>query len=356
MQNLMEQVNNAFVNLGVDAEAISYIVGPTFTKVSVKIPVSMSPKELTSKSEQIAMQLHNGHIPIIHPDYYDGMMSLELPNEQRKFISIQEVFNSDEWKQLAYTKVIPLLLGYTVENKLIVADLAKLPHLLVAGTTGSGKTVALKCMLEGLTDIYRNYPHIYKFILIDPKSVEFSRYKDSSFTSFFSDDIEKSIQQLRHLVVLMNFRLKELFPYVAIKTGKSCSNYLEYLNLALKDSELLKTLEPMTIIIIDELADLILTDKDLEKPLCLLAQKGRAAGIHLIVATQRPSAEVVTGLIKANLPAKLCMRVSTKLDARVIFGSQSFGAEQLFGTGDMLFLSPEKSEPIRLQGPYIPAR
>ena len=228
--------------------------------------------------------------------------------------------------------------------------------MLVAGTTGSGKTVALKCMFEGIISIYKNYPHIYKFILIDPKSVEFSQYKNSPFTSFFSDSVEESIQHLRHLVTVMNFRLKELFPYVANRSGKSCSNYLEYFNITLNDSELFAKLEPMNIIIIDELADLILTDKDLEKPLCLLAQKGRAAGIHLIVATQRPSADVVTGLIKANLPAKLCMRVSTKLDARVIFGSQSFGAEQLFGTGDMLFLSPEKSEPVRLQGPYIQAR
>ena len=115
--NLMNQVNTAFINLGINAEAVSYIVGPTFTKVAVKIPVSMRPKELISKSEQLAMQLHNGHIPIIHPDYNNGTMSLELPNEERKFNSVQEIFETKEWKDLAAKKVIPLLLGHTVENK-----------------------------------------------------------------------------------------------------------------------------------------------------------------------------------------------------------------------------------------------
>jgi S-DNA-T family DNA segregation ATPase FtsK/SpoIIIE len=351
--NLMEQVNNAFINLGINAEAVSYLVGPTFTKVAVRIPVSMRPKELVAKSEQIAMQLHNGHIPIIHPDYNDGTMSLELPNEQRRFVAAQDIFETDEWKKEAIKKVIPLLLGHTVENKLVVADLAQLPHLLVAGTTGSGKTVALKSMVEGIMSIYKEYSHIYKFVLIDPKSVEFSKYRSSPFTSIFADNVEGSIQVLRHLVTAMNYRLRELFPYVAKHFGGACTNYQEYLNIALRHEDLYMCLQPMNIIVIDELADLILTDKELEKPLCLLAQKGRAAGIHLVVATQRPSSEVVTGLIKANLPAKLCLRVSTKVDARVIFGSQSFGAEQLFGKGDMLFLSPDQSAPVRIQGPFI---
>jgi S-DNA-T family DNA segregation ATPase FtsK/SpoIIIE len=351
--NLMERVNNAFVNLGINAEAVSYLVGPTFTKVAVKIPVSMRPKELIAKSEQIAMQLHNGHIPIIHPDYNEGTMSLELPNETRQFVSVQEIFKTDEWKKESGTKVIPLLLGHTVENKLVVADLAKLPHLLVAGTTGSGKTVALKSMVEGIMDVYKRFSHIYKFILIDPKSVEFSQYKNSPFTAVFADNVDRSIEVLRKLVGRMNHRLKEIFPQVGRQFNKPCTNYTEYINMAVKDHSLFQNVEPLYTVIIDELADLILTDHELEKPLCLLAQKGRAAGIHLVVATQRPSSEVVTGLIKANLPAKLCLRVSTKLDARVIFGSQSFGAEQLFGKGDMLFLSPDQSAPVRIQGPYL---
>jgi len=348
---IIDRVNDAFTTLDINAKAISFVKGPSFTKVAVHTPAHMRPKELISKREQLAMQFRFGSIPVIRPDYNDGVMVIEIPNEERDFVNVSSVFESEEWKEKATKCVIPLLLGYDVENKLHVADLNKLPHLLVAGTTGSGKSVALKVMVEGLMNIYSDYPHYYKFIMIDPKAIEFGQYRDSPFTKIFSDNVNEGIEILKDTVKIMDYRLKELFPKAAKKYEKPCTNFLQY-NRTIKD-DLEFPYEANIIVVIDELADLILTDKNLAKPLCLLAQKGRAAGIHLIVATQRPSVDVLTGLIKANFPSKLCLKVASRVDARVIFGSQSYGAEQLLGRGDMLFLSSDKPAPVRLQCPYV---
>ena len=348
---IITRVNDAFNTLDITAEAVSVVEGPSFTKVGVQIPSHMKPRELIRKQSQLAMQFRFGSVPVIRPDYNDGLMVIEIPNEEREFISTSKVFETEEWKEKASSCVIPLLLGYDVENNLHVADLNKLPHLMVAGTTGSGKSVALKTMIEGVQNIYSEYSHYYQFVLIDPKAIEFGHYEGNPFTRKFSDNVNEGIKILKDAVNMMNYRLRELFPEASKKHGKSCSDFLQYTRLASKDTEL--PFEPITIIVIDELSDLILTDKNLEKPLCLLAQKGRAAGIHLIVATQRPSVDVLTGLIKANLPSKLCLKVSSRVDARVVFGSESFGAEQLLGRGDMLFLSSDKPMPVRLQCPYV---
>lgn len=348
---VLDRVNDAFSTLNIDAEAVSLVEGLTFAKIAVRIPPQMKPKELICKREQLAMQFKFGSVPVIRPDYNDGCMVIEVPNEEREFINGPEVFASQEWKDKATECVIPLLLGYDVENKLHVADLNKLPHLMVAGTTGSGKSVALKAMMEGVMNFYPGHPHFYQFVIIDPKAIEFGQYASSPFTKIFSDNVQEGIKILKDTVKTMNYRLKELFPKAARKYGKPCNNFIQYAIMTEGDEEF--PFEGNLIVVIDELSDLILTDKELEKPLCLLAQKGRAAGVHLIVATQRPSVDVLTGLIKANLPAKLCLKVSTRVDARVIFGSESFGAEQLMGRGDMLFLSPEKPMPVRLQGPFV---
>jgi len=350
-KQVLDRVNDAFTTLNINAEAISLVEGLTFTKIAVRIPPHMKPNELIRKQEQLAMQFKFGSVPVIRPDYNDGLMVIEVPNEEREFIDASDVFKSKEWRQKASKCVIPLLMGYDVENKLHVADLNKLPHLMVAGTTGSGKSVALKAMMEGVMSFYSQYSSFYRFIIIDPKAIEFGQYASSPFTKLFSDNVEEGIKILKDAVKTMNYRLKELFPKAARKYGKSCNSFMQYAKMTQEDDEF--PFEGNIIIVIDELSDLILTDKELEKPLCLLAQKGRAAGIHLIVATQRPSVDVLTGLIKANLPAKLCLKVATRVDARVIFGSESFGAEQLMGRGDMLFLSPEKPVPVRLQCPYV---
>lgn len=355
MEDILNKLNNAFLALNIDAKAVSFIKGSSFIKVSV-VPPIMKTFDLCHKQQQLAMQLKVGAIPVIRPDYNDGTISIEIPNDKREFFNIKDIFNSQDWKN-NLDKNCPIILGKTVDNKIIIVDLYDLPHLLIAGTTGSGKSIVLKAIIESIL-AHQNFcdsmnnQMSHSLIIIDPKSVEFVQYKNTYGVDTYCDGIQESILTLRKLVQTMNDRFSVIFPKASSVFKEQIHSYLQYKNVYKKNGLWLSRAPDITVII-DELADIILTDKSIEQPLCLLAQKGRAAGINLVVATQRPSADILTGLIRSNLPAKICLKVGSKLDGRIVFGSNSFGAEQLTGKGDMLFLSSDKPVPIRLQAPFV---
>lgn len=327
-----ELVAKALRDLELPGKVIGQVEGLAFTKVQVEIPASIEPDIFARCAKRLGLQLKMGVIPLIRPDYADGTMVIEVPNEKREFINCLDIILNNEWQVQSKGLAVPLIIGVTAERKLFTIDLATLPHLLVAGTTGSGKSCALKSMIDGLLHSFYN-ANDYILHLIDPKAVEFLKYKDNVNVRYVAD-FSEAANLLRDLVGEMETRLKVVFPKEGV------SSYGE-----------LKTKMRRHVVFIDELADFLINEPDAERLIVLLAQKGRAAGIHLVLATQRPSADVLSGLIRANVPARLCLRVASKMDSKVVFGSSGHGAENLMGKGDALYLGPDATFPIRVQCP-----
>jgi S-DNA-T family DNA segregation ATPase FtsK/SpoIIIE len=300
-----------------------------------------------------------------------GAVGVEVPNPTARMVTLRELLESPEWRARA---VLPIALGRDLEGKPVVTDLAKMPHLLIAGATGSGKSVAINTLISGL--VYRYTPADLRMLMIDPKMVELSMYN--------------ALPHLRHPVVTNNHDAARVLKWAVHEMGRryellhaNGARNLADFNRKVDEGKPLRMPErpkptlagisaeaepgppepqdpesytegrlPYLVIIVDELADLMMTvQSEVETPLALLAQKARAIGIHLILATQRPSVNVITGLIKANFPSRIAFRVASKVDSRTILDQN--GAEALLGNGDMLFLPPGKSEPMRLQGAYI---
>jgi S-DNA-T family DNA segregation ATPase FtsK/SpoIIIE len=298
-------------------------------------------------------------IRIVAPIPGKGAVGVEIPNPKAEMVYLREILES---RQFARTKAeLPLALGRDLTGRPYVADLAKMPHALIAGATGSGKSVCLNAFITSL--VYRHTPETLRFLLIDPKMVELSAYVD--------------LPHLRHPVVTdprdaagvlkwAVFEMERRYELLHANTVRSLGEF----NKKLREGVPLKRARPKgpdgdpdrwlwrdgpipyVVLVVDELADLMMTvQSEVEKPLTLLAQKARAIGIHLLVATQRPSVNVITGLIKANFPTRVAFRVASKVDSRTIIDQN--GADALLGNGDMLFLPPGTSEPVRIQGAYL---
>ena len=276
-------------------------------------------------------------------------VGIQIPNPTREMISLRELLESD-----AYTRSVSrltLVLGKTIHGEPFVTDLATMPHLLIAGSTGTGKSVGLNAMLTSV--LYRATPEDVRLILIDPKRLELGMYEEiPHLLTPVVVDPKKAANALRWAVREMEERYKTL----AAEGVRNIDQYNRNIRLAMsegagKDPEAPRPL-PFIVVVIDELADLMMVaSSEVEESIARLAQMARAVGIHLILATQRPSVDVITGLIKANLPSRISFRVSSKTDSRTILDAN--GAEQLLGRGDMLFLPPASSRCIRLHGPYI---
>ena len=318
----------------IEGDVVRYYVGPIVTTFEFKPLPHIKVSKILALQDDLAMALKAQSIRIQAPIPGKDVVGIEIPNDKIETIYLREIIESDIFKKAKSSLTIAL--GKDVVGAPFVTDLKKLPHLLIAGTTGSGKSVGINAMILSL--LYRNTPDELKFVMIDPKMLEFSIYNDIPhlLTPVITEP-KKAIKVLNAMVKEMERRYK-LMSKVKVK---NIENYN-----AKVDEKL-----PYIVVIIDELADLMMTSgKDVEYSIARLAQMARASGIHLIVATQRPSVDVVTGLIKANLPSRISFKVGQKIDSKVIL--DQFGAESLLGRGDMLFTPPGSSKLIRLHAPF----
>ena len=318
----------------IEGDVVQYYVGPIVTTFEFKPLPNIKISKILALQDDLAMALKAQSIRIQAPIPGKDVVGIEIPNEEKQIIYLREILESEIFKKAK--SPLTLAVGKDIVGEPFVTDLAKLPHLLIAGTTGSGKSVGINDMILSL--LYRNSPDELKFIMIDPKMLEFSIYNDiPHLLTPVITDAKKAITALNAMVKEMERRYK-LMAKMKVKN-------IEGYNKKAEEKF------PYIVIIIDELADLMMTSgKDVEYSIARLAQMARASGIHLIVATQRPSVDVVTGLIKANLPSRISFKVGQKIDSKVIL--DQFGAESLLGDGDMLFTPPGITGLLRLHAPF----
>ncbi|GAX87892.1 DNA segregation ATPase FtsK/SpoIIIE, S-DNA-T family [Lebetimonas natsushimae] len=318
----------------IEGDVVRYYVGPVVTTFEFKPLPHIKVSKILSLQDDLAMALKAQSIRIQAPIPGKDVVGIEIPNEKMQTIYLREILESDIFKKAK--SPLTIAIGKDIVGAPFVTDLKKLPHLLIAGTTGSGKSVGINAMILSL--LYRNSPDQLKFVMIDPKMLEFSIYNDIPHL------LTPVITEPKKAIVALNAMVKEMerrYKLMAKMRVKNIEGYNQKVDEKL----------PYIVIIIDELADLMMTSgKDVEYSIARLAQMARASGIHLIVATQRPSVDVVTGLIKANLPSRISFKVGQKIDSKVIL--DQFGAESLLGRGDMLFTPPGITGLIRLHAPY----
>ncbi len=320
----------------IEGDVVRYYVGPVVTTFEFKPLPHIKVSKILALQDDLAMALKAQSIRIQAPIPGKDVVGIEIPNDEVETIYLREILESDIFKKAK--SPLTLALGKDIVGAPFVTDLKKLPHLLIAGTTGSGKSVGINAMILSL--LYRNSPDELKFVMIDPKMLEFSIFNDIPHL------LTPVITEPKKAITALNAMVKEMEKRYKLMAKARVKNIENYNNKVSKEEKL-----PYIVIIIDELADLMMTSgKDVEYSIARLAQMARASGIHLIVATQRPSVDVVTGLIKANLPSRISFKVGQKIDSKVIL--DQYGAETLLGRGDMLFTPPGISGLIRLHAPF----
>lgn len=328
---------------GVKGRVVHVHPGPVITLFEYKPESHIKLSKIIALEDDLAMALQALNIRILAPIPGKAVVGFEVANKVRKSVLLADIFHSDAWTK--FDGSLPLILGENTHGEHIVVDLATMPHVLIAGSTGSGKSVAVNCMLVSL--LCARDPEQVKFIIIDPKQLEFAAYEDIAHLIFpIVTDYKKAVPVLKWLVSAMEERY-------AMMAEHGVKNIFEYQKLASSQTDLEHM--PFIVLIIDELADLMMTTgKDVEDLIARIAQMSRAAGIHMIVATQRPSVDVITGLIKVNFPNRISFKVTSKIDSRTIL--DVMGAERLLGKGDMLFLSAKDPDIKRIHGAYVSNR
>ena len=336
-------------------ENLSVTPGPVVTQYEFVPAAGIKISKIESLSDDLAMALKAKGIRIIAPIPGKGTIGVEIPNANPAIVRFAETIDSPKFRNS--DAKLPLVMGKTISGEIYVIDLAKMPHLLIAGSTGSGKSVGINTIISSL--IYKMHPSELKFVIIDPKKVElqsYSKLKNHYIAS--SPEVQDTIvTKPEDAVTILKAAVAEMelrYDILASVRQRNISDYnLKVKQGAYKDNQDMahKTM-PYIVVIIDELADLMLTaSKEIEEPITRLAQMARAIGIHLVVATQRPSVDVITGIIKANFPARMAYLVASKIDSRTILDMQ--GADQLLGQGDMLCLPPGTPKPVRIQNSFI---
>lgn len=336
-----ELLNSTLKNFNVRAHVVNVTQGPSVTRFEVQPEPGVKVNKITNLSDDIKLSLAARDIRIEAPIPGKHTIGIEVPNKTSRPVLISEIINSSEFN--SSQSPLTAVLGLDIAGKPIVTDLRKMPHGLIAGATGSGKSVCINTILVSL--LYKATPDELKLILIDPKMVELAPYnRIPHLVSPVITDVKAATAALKWAVEEMERRY-ELFAHTGVR---DIGRFNELAEEHKRYSDKL----PYMVIIIDELADLMMmSPADVEEAICRIAQKARACGIHLIIATQRPSVDVITGLIKANVPTRIAFSVSSQIDSRTIIDIS--GAEKLLGRGDMLFLENGSSKPVRLQGTYV---
>ena len=338
-------------NFGVQIKTIRATVGPTITLYEIQPAEGVRISKIKNLEDDIALSLAALGIRIIAPIPGKGTIGIEVPNANPKIVSMESTLNSKKFQE---TKMeLPIALGKTITNEVFMVDLAKIPHLLVAGATGQGKSVGLNAIITSL--LYKKHPNELKLVLIDPKKVEFSVYSriTNKFMAALADedepiitDVTKVVRTLNSLCVLMDSRYDLLKKAGARNIKEYNQKYINH-KLRLTDGH---EYMPYIVVIIDEFGDLIMTaGKEVELPIARIAQLARAVGIHMIIATQRPTTSIITGNIKSNFPGRVAFKVTSAIDSKTILDRT--GANQLIGRGDMLYLNGQ--EPVRVQCAFV---
>lgn len=351
LENSKNLIVETLKNYNIGIAEIKATIGPTVTLYEI-IPVSgVRISKIKNLEDDIALSLAALGIRIIAPIPGKGTIGIEVPNKKPEMVPMSAVIKSKKFKDSKFE--LPVILGKSISNEIYIADLAKMPHLLVAGATGQGKSVGLNCLIISL--LYKKHPTELKFVLVDPKKVELSIYSqlEKHFLAKLPGDGDAIITDTSQVTDTLKSLTIEMDNRYNLLKDAGCRNIIEY-NTKFKERRLNPEhghqFLPYIVAIIDEVADLMMTaGREVETPIARLAQLARAVGIHVILATQRPSVNIITGTIKANFPARIAFRVSAKIDSRTILDNN--GADQLIGKGDMLFYSG--SELIRLQCPFV---
>ena len=341
----------------VEGELVGRTTGPTVTQFEIEPAAGVKVRQFATLSSDLALAMRAPSIRIVAPIPGKGAVGVEVPNPNPEMVTFREIIDARDFQQAR--AALPIALGKDLEGKPVIADLAKMPHLLIAGATGSGKSVCVNTIITSL--VYRHSPRTLRFLMVDPKMVELSVYNTLPHLR------HKVITDNRDAAAVLKWAVMEMQERYELLAANGCRNIQDFNRRVLENAPL-KTprrpdvafedrtykgpILPYIVVVIDEMADLMMTVQgEVETPIAMLAQKARAIGIHLILATQRPSVNVITGLIKANFPSRIAFRVASQVDSRTIIDGA--GAEMLLGNGDMLFIPPGKSEPSRLQGAYL---
>ena len=356
LNQIAELLEDKLEEFGIEATVESVLPGPVVTRFEIQPAPGTKASKITNIAQDIARSLSVSSVRVVEVIEGKSFVGIEIPNNNRKMVRLTEILSSKAFKSSPSN--LSVALGQDISGNPIVVDLAKMPHMLVAGTTGSGKSVGLNAMLLSL--LFKSDPEEVRLILVDPKMLELAVYDGIPhlLTPVITDMTDAS-NGLRWCVAEMDRRYK-LMSMMGVrnlagfnkKIQDADKNGKQILNPLNEDEEeYLETL-PSIVVVVDEFADMMmLVGKKVEHLIARIAQKARAAGIHLVLATQRPSVDVITGLIKANIPTRIAFQVSTKIDSRTILDQG--GAEQLLGYGDMLYLPPGVGVPVRVHGAFV---
>lgn len=346
-----ESIIQALRNFGIEISSIKATIGPTITLYEITPAPGVRISKIKNLEDDIALTLAAFSTRIIAPIPGKGTIGIEIPNANPQIVSMHSVINSKKFQECTYE--LPVAIGKTITNEILMFDLCKMPHLLVAGATGQGKSVGLNAIITSL--LYKKHPAELKLVMVDPKKVELSIYSsiEKHFLAKLPDgedaiitDVTKVVQTLKSLCIEMDTRY-DLLKSAGVRNLREYNE--KFINRQLNPEKGHKYM-PYIVVIIDEFGDLIMTaGKEVELPIARIAQLARAVGIHMIIATQRPTTNIITGTIKANFPARIAFRVSAMIDSRTILDRP--GANQLIGKGDMLFL--QGSDPVRVQCAFV---
>ena len=338
-------------SFGVEISSISATIGPTITLYEITPAAGVRISKIRNLEDDIALSLSALGIRIIAPIPGKGTIGIEVPNKNPRIVSMESILNSKKFQETTYD--LPIALGKTITNDVYMVDLAKMPHLLVAGATGQGKSVGLNAIITSL--LYKKHPAELKFVMVDPKKVEFSVYSplENHFLAMIPQendpiitDVTKVVQTLKSLCQLMDHRY-DLLKKARVRNIKEYN--AKFISRQLNPENGHEYM-PYIVVIIDEFGDLIMTaGKEVELPIARIAQLARAVGMHMVIATQRPTTNIITGTIKANFPARMAFKVMSQIDSRTILDRN--GANQLVGRGDMLFLAG--NDPVRVQCAFV---
>lgn len=349
-----ELLEQKLLDFGLKAKVIRVTAGPVITLYELQPAPGVKVSSIVALANDLALAMEARGIRMVAPIPGKAAIGIEIPNRNPQVVYLKSLIRSETFAESNY--ILPLALGKTINGEVYCADLAKMPHLLIAGSTGSGKSVGINTIITSL--MYRKDPGKVKFVLIDPKKIELSLYRDlrDHFLIWRTDIEEEVITKPKNAVSILNSIVLEMEKRYDKLAGLGVRGIEEYNKKVQEGGTRVKKEKlqqiPYIIVIVDELADLMMVAaKEVEAPIARLAQMARAVGIHLILATQRPSVDVLTGVIKANFPARIAFMVTTRPDSKTILDTN--GAEQLLGNGDMLFQPPGEPRAIRLQNPFI---